>query len=303
MNVARNPSSPQELPPDAESRIKVSVAADLYLRGILNLEDAAHVAGRTIAGFEAELADTFRARGAGDQAALPTGGVLLSVVIPVYNELKTFLELLDAVRSVPIQKEIILVDDFSTDGTRKLLEEQVDGKIPGVRVFYQPYNCGKGAALRRGFAEATGDLVLVQDADLEYDPREYPKLIEPILSGKADVVYGSRFQGGPHRVLYFWHSVGNQFLTTLSNVFTDLNLTDMETCYKVFRRELIQSLPLNQDRFGFEPEVTAKVARRGWRIYEVPISYSGRTYAEGKKIGWKDGFQAIWCILRYAFSD
>jgi glycosyltransferase involved in cell wall biosynthesis len=303
MSVARNPFSPQELPPDAESRIKVSVAADLYLRGVLNLEDAAHVAGRTIAGFEAELADTFRARGGGEEAALPAGGVVLSVVIPVYNELKTFLQLLDAVRSVPIQKEIILVDDFSTDGTRKLLEDQVDGKIPGVRVFYQPYNCGKGAALRRGFSEATGDLVLVQDADLEYDPREYPKLIEPILSGKADVVYGSRFQGGPHRVLYFWHSVGNQFLTTLSNVFTDLNLTDMETCYKVFRRELIQSLPLNQDRFGFEPEVTAKVARRGWRVYEVPISYSGRTYAEGKKIGWKDGFQAIWCILRYAFSD
>jgi glycosyltransferase involved in cell wall biosynthesis len=302
MELSSNPA-PQEVSPSAEARIKLGIAADLYLRGVLNLEAAAYAAGRTIAGFEAELADSFRARSGQAEEALAVGGVVLSVVIPVYNECKTFLQLLDAVRAVPIQKEIIVVDDFSIDGTRELLKQQVEGKIPGVRVFYQPGNAGKGAALRRGFAEATGDLVLVQDADLEYDPREYPKLIEPILSGKADVVYGSRFQGGPHRVLYFWHSVGNRFLTTLSNIFTDLNLTDMETCYKVFRRELIQSLDLKQDRFGFEPEVTAKVARRAWRVYEVPISYAGRTYAEGKKIGWRDGFQAIWCILRYAFSD
>lgn len=299
-----NPAPRSEAEQTAGGRIKLAIAADMYLRGVLNLEDAAGLAELGIPAFEAALADTFRARGGSDAAhSLGVGSVVLSVVIPVYNEVHTFLQLLDAVRAVPIQKEILIIDDFSVDGTREMLREKVDGKIPGVRVFYQPFNSGKGAALRRGFEEATGDIVLVQDADLEYDPREYPRLIEPILSGKADVVYGSRFQGGPHRVLYYWHSVGNRFLTTLSNIFTDLNLTDMETCYKVFRREMIQSLPLKQDRFGFEPEVTAKVARRGWRVYEIPISYAGRTYAEGKKIGWKDGFQAIWCILRYAFND
>jgi glycosyltransferase involved in cell wall biosynthesis len=280
-------------------KIRFAMAADLYLRGVLALEDAAQLAGLGPAEFQHAVEDSFTRR----SGLPPTEGPLLSIVVPVYNERDTFLQLLESVRSVPIHKEIILVDDCSTDGTRELLRDEVEGKIPGVRVFYQPRNRGKGAALRRGFAEATGAVVIVQDADLEYDPREYPKLLEPILAGKADVVYGSRFQGGPHRVLYFWHSVGNGFLTTLSNMFTDLNLTDMETCYKVFRREVIQGIPLKQDRFGFEPEVTAKIARRGHRIFEVPISYAGRSYPEGKKIGWKDGFQAIWCILRYAYWD
>jgi len=289
----------------ASERIQFALAADLFLRGVLPLEDAATLAGRSITAFERDLAENYRAFVSGTLADTvpPTTNPTLSVVIPVYNERKTFLQLLDSVRAVPILKEILIIDDCSTDGTRAILEAQVDGKIPGVRVLYQEVNQGKGAALRRGFAEAIGDVVLVQDADLEYDPRDYPRLIEPILAGKADVVYGSRFRGGAHRVLFFWHSVGNRVLTTLSNMLTDLNLTDMETCYKVFRREVIQELPLRQNRFGFEPEVTAKVARRGWRIFEVPITYNGRSYAEGKKIGWKDGVQAIWCIFRYAFRD
>jgi glycosyltransferase involved in cell wall biosynthesis len=284
-------------------RTRVAISADLYLRGVIGLEEAANLADRPISVFERELADTFRTASATATAAPEAPPLTLSVVIPVYNERHTFLQLLDAVRAVPIHKEVVIIDDCSTDGTGEMLREQVDGVIPGVRVLYQTHNQGKGAALRRGFTEALGDIVLVQDADLEYDPREYPQLIQPILAGKADVVYGTRFQGGAHRVLYFWHSVGNRFLTTLSNMFTDLNLTDMETCYKVFRREVIQNIPLRQNRFGFEPEVTAKIARRGWRIFEVPISYNGRSYAEGKKIGWKDGVQAIWCILRYAFKD
>jgi len=293
----------QSPPGSTSHRTRVAIAADLYLRGVLSLEDAANLAERPISVFERELADTFRSATAGCEITPEAPPLTLSVVIPVYNERHTFLQLLDAVRAVPIHKEVIIIDDCSTDGTGDMLREQVDGVIPNVRVLYQTYNQGKGAALRRGFNEARGDIVLVQDADLEYDPREYPQLIQPILAGKADVVYGTRFQGGAHRVLYFWHSVGNRFLTTLSNMFTDLNLTDMETCYKVFRREVIQNISLRQNRFGFEPEVTAKIARRGWRIFEVPISYNGRSYAEGKKIGWKDGVQAIWCILRYAFKD
>ncbi|HXV62869.1 MAG TPA: glycosyltransferase family 2 protein [Vicinamibacteria bacterium] len=223
----------------------------------------------------------------------------ISVVIPCFNEVHTIEAIIEAVRSSEIEgKQIIVVDDFSTDGTRERLREK--GNTAGVELILHDRNRGKGAALRSGFARATGRIVIVQDADLEYDPRDYPRLIAPILSGKADVVFGSRFVGGEsHRVLYFWHFAANKFLTLLSNMFTNLNLTDMETCYKAFRREVIQSIALREDGFGFEPEVTAKVARMGYRIYEVGISYSGRTYAEGKKIGWRDGLRAMWCILRY----
>jgi len=225
----------------------------------------------------------------------------LSVVIPVYNERATVEELLKRVQAVPLDKEIVIVDDGSTDGTRELLAglAAADGS---VRVFLQPANRGKGAALRRGFAEARGAVVLIQDADLEYDPTDYPTLLEPIERGVADVVFGSRFLGGPHRVLFFWHSVGNWVLTTLSNMLTNVNLTDVWTCYKVFRAEVLRAITLKEDRFGFEAEVTAKVARGRWRIYEVPISYHGRTYAEGKKITWKDGVRGVWCTLRYGLG-
>jgi glycosyltransferase involved in cell wall biosynthesis len=222
----------------------------------------------------------------------------LSVVVPVYNERATVEELLKRVRAVAVDKEIVVVDDGSTDGTRELLLglPAPDGDL---RVILTDRNLGKGAALRRGFEAARGEVVLVQDADLEYDPADYAALLAPIERGVADVVYGSRFLGGPHRVLFFWHYLGNRALTTLSNVFTNLNLSDVWTCYKVFRAEVLQQVRLREDRFGFEAEVTAKVARAGWRVYEVPVSYHGRTYAEGKKITWKDGLRGVWCTLRY----
>jgi len=225
----------------------------------------------------------------------------LSIVIPVYNEKNFIREIVERVRKVSLQdveKEIIIVDDFSTDGTRDILQRDLEPLVS--KVIYREKNQGKGAALRAGFQQVTGDIVIIQDSDLEYNPAEYPKLIQPILDNQADVVYGSRFIGSePHRVLYFWHYVGNKFLTLLSNMFTNLNLTDMETCYKVFRTEVLDSVIIEQNRFGFEPEITAKVSKGNWRIYEVGIAYFGRNYSEGKKINWKDGLQAIWCILRY----
>jgi glycosyltransferase involved in cell wall biosynthesis len=226
----------------------------------------------------------------------------ISVVMPVYNEVDTIEEIIARVNSVAMDKEIIVVDDFSTDGTRERLEEIIQGQ-DHLKVLYHDRNKGKGAALRTGFASLTGDVVIIQDADLEYDPVEYPRLLEPILDGRADVVYGSRFLGGPHRVLFFWHYVGNKFLTLLSNALTNLNLTDIETCYKVFRSKILKDIDFKSDRFGFEPEFTAKVAKRKLRIYEVPISYSGRTYSEGKKITWKDGLMALMQIIWYRVFD
>lgn len=230
--------------------------------------------------------------------------MIVSVVIPVFNEMRTLEQVIKRVQAAPVEKEIILVDDYSNDGSRERVQSL--GEQPNVRAVLHDYNQGKGAALRSGFAAATGDVVLIQDADLEYDPNDYPKLLGPIVANEADVVYGSRFAGGEtHRVLYFWHSMGNRFLTLLSNMMTNLNLTDMEVCYKVFRREIIQSIDLKENRFGFEPEVTARLARfrkpdgSRLKIFEVGISYAGRTYEEGKKIGWRDGVRAIWCIIRY----
>jgi glycosyltransferase involved in cell wall biosynthesis len=222
---------------------------------------------------------------------------LLSVVIPVYNERETLHEIIEAVEATPFRKEIIAIDDCSTDGTKDLL---VSMQHPNLKVFLHGRNQGKGAAIQTGFSHASGDVIIIQDADLEYDPKEYSVLLKPILDGKADVVYGSRFAGhGAHRVLYFWHYVGNRFLTLLSNLFTNLNLTDMETCYKVFTKNALAGVVIKEKRFGFEPEITAKMAKKKLRIYEVPISYYGRTYEEGKKINWKDGVRALWCILKY----
>jgi glycosyltransferase involved in cell wall biosynthesis len=223
----------------------------------------------------------------------------LSVVIPCYNEAKTIRTIIDRVRASPVEdKEIIIVDDCSRDGTRDLLRTQIAPLV--AKIIYHEVNQGKGAALRTGFAAATGDIVIIQDADLEYDPNEYPKLLKPIIDGKADAVFGSRFSGGDaHRVVYFWHMIGNKMLTLMSNMMTNINLTDMETCYKCFKREVIQKITIEENRFGFEPEITAKVSRLNVVIYEVGISYYGRTYAEGKKIGWRDGFRAFWAILKY----
>ena len=227
----------------------------------------------------------------------------VSVIMPVYNERRTLRLVVQRVLAVPQEVELICVDDGSRDGSREILAE-LQSQHSNLRVLLQAKNIGKGAALRRGIQEATGDYVLIQDADLEYDPADYPNLLEPLVQGKADVVYGSRFLGsGPHRVLYFWHSVANRFLTLLSNILTNVNLSDMETCYKVFRRDIIQAIPIEENRFGFEPEITVKVAKRRLRIYEVGISYWGRTYQEGKKIGWKDAIRCLWCLLKYSVKE
>ncbi|HXI26647.1 MAG TPA: glycosyltransferase family 2 protein [Pyrinomonadaceae bacterium] len=285
------------------------VAAILYERGAVSLSDAVEISGLSAARFSEIINSVERFSPNTVLAATGRGIVIppefkLSVLMPVYNEARTIKEIIERVREVNLNKEIIVVDDGSSDGTVAVLKSEIEGKVPDVRVFYSPRNQGKGAAVRRAIKEATGDVCVVQDADLEYDPQEYFQLLEPIIDGRADAVFGTRFMGGgPHRVHLFWHYVGNQFLTTISNAFSNLNLTDMETCYKLMRTELAQSLPLRANGFDIEPELTLKLAKAGARIYEVPISYSGRSYAEGKKINWKDGFKALYSIFRYRFSD
>lgn len=288
----------------AEDPVRLELAAELVARAVLPLQQAAQLAGVEVSLLRRQLPALFRARAvAAGICDEEDGRPLLTVVVPAYNEVTTISAVLRAVLDTGIDKEVLVVDDGSIDGTAEKVEELMQ-ELPGapIRLLRQPANQGKGAALRRGFAEASGHLVLIQDADLEYDPADYPLLLDPVLRGDADVVFGSRFLGGPHRVLYFWHSVGNRILTTLSNMTTDLNLTDMETCFKLFRKQVIEGLDLRESGFGIEPELTAKIARGRWRIYEVPIRYRGRTYAEGKKIGWKDGLVALWCIVRYGVA-
>ncbi len=285
------------------------VAAILYQRGAISWSDAIKISGlpeprfneiiSTVEKFSPKLSLV-----AAERSFQIPPDFKLSVLIPVYNEARTIKDILERVHAVDLKKEIIVVDDGSSDGTVDVLKSEVENQSPEVRVFYSPRNQGKGAAVRRAIKEATGDVCVVQDADLEYDPQEYFQLLQPILDGRADAVYGTRFMGGgPHRVHLFWHYVGNQILTTISNAFSNLNLTDMETCYKLMRTELAQSLPLRANGFDIEPELTLKLAKAGARIYEVPISYSGRSYAEGKKINWKDGVKALYSIVRYRVGD
>jgi glycosyltransferase involved in cell wall biosynthesis len=285
------------------------VAAILYQRGLVSLEDAVGISGLTEERFAAaiqtveEFAPKFPVVSSTRRLTIPPD-FKLSILMPVYNEARTVKDILERVQAVNLKKEIIVVDDGSTDGTIEVLRTEVQDRQPNVRVFYSERNQGKGAAVRRAIKEATGDVCVVQDADLEYDPQEYFQLLEPILDGRADAVYGTRFMGGgPHRVHLFWHYVGNQILTTISNAFSNLNLTDMETCYKLMRTDLAQSLTLRANGFDIEPELTLKLAKAGARIYEVPISYSGRSYAEGKKINWKDGVRALYSIVRYRIAD
>ena len=285
------------------------VAAILYERGVISRSDAVDISGLSEARF-AEIINSVEkfspntVLAAGGRGLVIPPEFKLSVLMPVYNEARTIRNIIERVRAVSLKKEIIVVDDGSSDGTVDLLKSEIEDQVPDVRVFYSPRNQGKGAAVRRAIKEATGDVCVVQDADLEYDPQEYFQLLEPIIDGRADAVYGTRFMGGgPHRVHLFWHYVGNQILTTISNAFSNLNLTDMETCYKLMRTALAQSLTLRANGFDIEPELTLKLAKAGARIYEVPISYSGRSYAEGKKINWKDGVKALYSIVRYRIGD
>src|SRR2546423_9626172 len=285
------------------------VAAILYARGVVHVADAVELAVLSEARF-AELINSVEKFSPNTSLAAGGRGVVippefkLSVLIPVYNEARTIRDIVERVREVNLKKEIIIVDDGSSDGTVEVLKSEIEDQVPDVRVFYSPRNQGKGAAVRRAIKEARGDVCVVQDADLEYDPQEYFQLLEPIIDGRADAVYGTRFMGGgPHRVHLFWHYVGNQILTTISNAFSNLNLTDMETCYKVMRTELAQTLPLRANGLDIEPELTLKLAKAGARIYEVPIPYSGRSLAEGKKTNWKNAFRALFSIIRYRISD